>query len=91
MAVPLWKEHSKTMNDRLIDHTNVLLLQPLQPGRGISLLPAVDPIAETEGARGLVIAQVFAVRRVGSRHWLNPPKRVSPSIGPRACARSGSW
>jgi NIPSNAP len=62
---PLWKEHSKTMNDRLIDHTNVLLLQPLQPGRGISVLPAVDPIADSEGARGLVIAQVFAVRAGG--------------------------
>jgi len=62
---PLWKEHAATMNDRLIDHTNVLLLRPLHPGRSVSVLPAVDPIAEHEGARGLVIAQLFAVRAGG--------------------------
>jgi len=53
------------MNDRLNDHTNVLLLRPLHPGRSVSVLPAVDPIAEHEGARGLVIAQLFAVRAGG--------------------------
>jgi len=62
---PLWKEHAATMNDRLIDHTNVLLLRPLTPERGVSVLPAVDPIAETAGARGLVIAQLFTVRADG--------------------------
>jgi len=50
------------MNDRLIDHTNVLLLRPLSPERGVTVLPAVDPIGEEKGAQGLVIAQVFAVR-----------------------------
>jgi len=58
---PLWKEHSATMNDRLIDHTNVLLLQPLRPERGITVLPAVDVVAEASGARGVVVAQIFAV------------------------------
>lgn len=62
---PLWKEHSATMNDRLIDHTNVLLLQALRPEREILVLPAVDPVKEESGARGTVVAQVFAVRTGG--------------------------
>lgn len=59
---PLWKEHSATMNDRLIDHTNVLLLRPLRPERAITVLPAVDAVREGTGARGVVVAQVFALR-----------------------------
>jgi len=62
---PLWKEHSATMNDRLIDHTNVLLLQPLRPEREILVLPAVDPVNEETGAGGPVVAQIFAVRAGG--------------------------
>jgi hypothetical protein len=62
---PLWKEHSSTMNDRLLDHTNVLLLRPLDPARGISVLPAVDPVAEEAGARGIVVAQIFSVAEGG--------------------------
>lgn len=58
---PLWKEHSSRMNDRLLDHTNVLLLRPLGPDRGVTVLPAVDPVAEEEGARGVVVAQIFSV------------------------------
>jgi hypothetical protein len=59
---PLWKEHSSKMNDRLIDHTNVLLLKPLNPERGIVVLPAVDPVREGKGAGGVVIAQIFAIK-----------------------------
>jgi len=58
---PLWKEHSTTLNDRLLDHTNVLLLRPLTPERGLVVLPAVDPVAEPSGARGVAVAQIFAV------------------------------
>ena len=43
---PLWKEHAATMNDRLVDSDNVLLLHPLEPGRGIPVLPAVDPLSD---------------------------------------------
>jgi len=60
---PLWKEHSLKMNARLIDHTNVLLLKPLNPERGIVVLPAVDPMREKKGAQGIVVAQIFAVKR----------------------------
>ena len=58
---PLWREHAATMNGRLLDHTNVLLLEPLGPDRGLPVLPAVDPIREAAGARGIAIAQIFAV------------------------------
>ena len=59
---PLWKEHATTMNDMIVDHTDVLLLRPLSPERGVTVLPAVDPVREAGGARGIVVAQVFAVR-----------------------------
>lgn len=62
---PLWKEHAATMNDRLVDSDNVLLLRPLSPDRAIPVLPAVDPVTEAEStdtARGVVVAQIFAVR-----------------------------
>jgi hypothetical protein len=58
---PVWQEHRATLNDRLIDHTNVLLLRPLRPDRGITVLPAVDPVGEPMGAQGVGIAQIFAV------------------------------
>src|SRR5258708_18110780 len=58
---PLWKEHRTEMNDRMVDSDNVLLLRPLSPERGIVVLPAVDPIREAEGARGVAVAQIFAV------------------------------
>ena len=59
----LWKEHAATMNDMIVDHTDVLLLRPLSPGRGVAVLPAVDPVREVDGARGVVVAQVFAVKK----------------------------
>jgi hypothetical protein len=57
---PLWKEHAARMNDRMVDAGNVLLLRPLAPGRGLSVLPSVDVVAER--ARGIVVLQVFAVQ-----------------------------
>jgi hypothetical protein len=62
---PGWREHASTMNDRLIDHTNVLLLQPWKPERGIVVLPTVDPIREEAGAQGVVVAHIFAVTAGG--------------------------
>lgn len=58
----LWKEHRDKINDRLVDFHNVLLLRPLDLARGVLVLPAVDPLTEPEGARGIVVAQIFAVR-----------------------------
>jgi hypothetical protein len=62
---PLWKEHRATMNALMTDSDNVLLLRPSTPDRGIPVLPAVDPVDEAVGARGVVAAQIFAVRPEG--------------------------
>ena len=59
---PVWKEHKKTLNDLMTDSDNVMLLRPLSLERGVPILPAVDPVTETNGAQGIVVAQIFAVR-----------------------------
>lgn len=62
---PLWREHSVTLNSLLIDSDNVLLLRPVSPERGITVLPAVDPLSEAKGAQGVVVAQIFSVKPNG--------------------------
>lgn len=62
---PLWREHSSTMNNLMVDSDNVLLLRPLNPEQGISVLPAVDPVKEGQGAQGVIVAQIFAVKPNG--------------------------
>jgi hypothetical protein len=59
---PLWREHALTMNSLMLDSTNVLLLRPLNPERGVAVLPSVDPVVERKGAQGVVVAQIFAVK-----------------------------
>lgn len=59
---PLWKEHRQKVNDLLIDSDNVLLLRALAPERGVAVLPAVDPVSESDGAHGTVVAQIFTVQ-----------------------------
>jgi hypothetical protein len=59
---PLWKEHAATLNSLMTDSDNVLLLRPLSRERGITVLPAVDPVNEENGAQGIAIAQIFAVK-----------------------------
>ena len=53
---PVWREHRKTMNDLLTDSDNVLQLRPLSPERGVTILPAVDPLAKPDGGSGIVVA-----------------------------------
>lgn len=60
---PVWREHRSQMNDLLEDSDNVLLLHPLDPQRGVVILPAVDPAKEVDGAHGIVIAQIFALKQ----------------------------
>jgi NIPSNAP len=62
---PLWREHSHTLNGLMLDSNDVLLLHPLNPERGVTVLPAVDPVTETKGAQGVVVAQVFSVKANG--------------------------
>jgi len=59
---PLWKEHAATLNSLMTDSDNVLLLRPLSRERGITVLPAVDPVKEEKGAQGIAIAQIFALK-----------------------------
>jgi hypothetical protein len=59
---PLWKEHKATLNNLIVDSDNVLLLRPIDPSRGVAVLPAVDPVLEPAGAKGIVVAQIFAVK-----------------------------
>jgi hypothetical protein len=58
----LWREHAFTMNSLMVDSNNVLLLRPLNPERGVTVLPSVDPVTERKGAQGVVVAQIFAVK-----------------------------
>ncbi len=60
---PLWQEHRIKINAILPDSDNVMLLRPLHPEHGISVLPAVDPVTEERGAQGIVVAQIFAVKK----------------------------
>lgn len=61
---PVWREHRVKVNALFPGESdNVLLLRPLTPDSGIKVLPAVDPVDEPHGARGVVIAQIFAVKK----------------------------
>jgi len=59
---PVWREHRKTMNDLLADSDNVLQLRPLSPERGVTILPAVDPLAEPDGGSGIVVAFICPIK-----------------------------
>jgi hypothetical protein len=62
---PVWREHKTTLNDLMTDSDNVMLLRPLAPEQGVTILPAVDPVTEATGAEGIVVAQIFAVKAGG--------------------------
>ena len=59
---PLWREHRATLNDLITDSDNVLLLHALSDRQSIRILPAVDPVTEINGAQGVVVAQIFALK-----------------------------
>ncbi|WP_426169916.1 NIPSNAP family protein [Pseudoduganella sp. R-34] len=59
---PVWKEHKATLNGLMTDSDNVLLLRPLRPGSGVPVMPAVDPVLETEGAQGEAVAVLCTVK-----------------------------
>ncbi|GAB2551148.1 NIPSNAP family protein [Rhodanobacter koreensis] len=60
---PVWKEHRTKVNAILPDSDNVMLMRPLRPEQPITVLPAVDPVTEENGAQGVVVAQIFAVKK----------------------------
>ena len=59
---PVWKEHKVTLNNLITDSDNVLLMRPVAPERGMTILAAVDPVTEADGAHGVVVALIFAVK-----------------------------
>lgn len=60
---PVWKEHKPAVNGLIVDSDNVLLLRPVSDKHGVMLLPAVDPVNERDGARGVAVALLFKVQR----------------------------
>jgi hypothetical protein len=58
----VWKEHRKAANDFIVNADNDMLLRPLAADRGIPVLPAVDPITDQNASRGVVVAEIFAVK-----------------------------
>jgi hypothetical protein len=58
----VWNEHRDRMNELIASADNVLLLRPLDAERGVPILSAVDPVKEPNGAQGVVVAQIFAVK-----------------------------
>ncbi len=59
---PVWQQHRDLMNGMIVDSDDVLLLRPLSAERPVTILPAVDPVNEPGGARGVVVAEIFAVK-----------------------------
>jgi hypothetical protein len=60
---PVWKEHRLKVNAILPDSDNVMLMRPLHPDHGVLVLPAVDPVDEEHGAQGIVVAQIFSIKK----------------------------
>jgi hypothetical protein len=61
---PVWREHRAVVNGLFPDAPdNVLLLRPLTPEHAVTVLPAVDPVKEPGGAKGVVVAQIFALKK----------------------------
>ncbi|MFC5740595.1 NIPSNAP family protein [Dyella tabacisoli] len=60
---PLWREHREKINAILPDSDNVMLLHPLRPETGVTVLPAVDPVLEEKGAQGVGVMQVIAIKK----------------------------
>lgn len=71
---PVWKEHRSAVNALLPDSDDVMLLQPV-PGRAVMVLPAVDPVQEPGGAKGVLVAEIFSVKKGGMEDFI---RRAEP-------------
>lgn len=60
---PLWKEHRDTMNGLMLDSDDVLLLTPLNGDGAVPVLPAVDVLTERAAERGVLVLQIFPLRK----------------------------
>jgi hypothetical protein len=73
---PVWKEHKAAVNAILPDSDNVMLLKPLNPERGVLVLPSVDPVIESQGAHGVVVAEIFSVKTNGEEAFARQAETV---------------
>jgi NIPSNAP protein len=60
---PVWREHRTKVNAILPDSDNVMLMRPLHANQDVTVLPAVDPVLEPNRAGGVVVAQIFPVKK----------------------------
>jgi hypothetical protein len=88
---PLWKEHRVKVNAILPDSDNVMLLRPLHADHGVMVLPAVDPVTEERGAQGVVVAQIFTVKKGQEEAFANRRKLPLPRTASTACTRPACW
>ena len=61
---PIWREHKNLANSLLpgVDD-NVLQLHALNSQTEVPVMPAVDPVKEPQGAQGIVVAEIYAVKK----------------------------
>lgn len=61
---PVWREHKALANSLLpgVDD-NVLELHALNAQTEVPALPAVDPVAEPKGAQGVIVIEIYAVKK----------------------------
>jgi hypothetical protein len=77
------------MND-LIDNTDkLMLLRPLSPEREIPIPPAVDPVAEPNGAQGVVVAEIFAVKPNSVEDFAKQPETTFASCRSAGAREAG--
>jgi hypothetical protein len=56
---PLWKERRPLMLSLIDDASDVRQFTPVAPGRGLPILPPVDPVLEARTSRGSVVCAIF--------------------------------
>lgn len=61
---PIWREHKNLANSLLpgVDD-NVLQLHALNSQTEVPAMPAVDPVKEPQGAQGIVVAEIYPVKK----------------------------
>lgn len=82
---PVWARHRDAANATMIDHTNVLLLRPSAPGRGLPPAPGSDDAPPEEPA--LLCASIHPVAEEPSPRLL---ERFDEVVGPVLDAAGGT-
>jgi hypothetical protein len=88
---PVWREHRVTLNNLITDSDNVWLLHPLASERGLTILPAVDPVMEPDGAHGVAVALYLRSMQTAWKRLANKPSPRSPVTERRAHERLACW